>query len=601
MAEEPDERGGRKKGWGARILTDGRVEFRIWAPGADDMCVVVEEEPHSMRNEGDGWHTLVVDATAPGTPYSFRLPDGQEVPDPASMAQSCDVHGPSILVDHRAFSWRHPDFAGRPWHESVILELHIGTFTPEGTFRGAIEKLPQVRDAGFTAIEIMPVAHFRGERGWGYDGVLAYAPHVAYGRPDDLKALIDAAHGLGLMVFLDVVYNHFGPEGNHLPRYAAPFFSQDEPTPWGEAVAFEQPAVRRYFLDNARMWIGDYRFDGLRFDATEQLRDLGEEHFLEEIARTLRHDFRDRYLHLIAEDQRCRTGYLLRDDRNQPRVFTGMWADSLHHSLHVRVTGEGVGHYAQVADDNWRKLQRAVAVGFLRPEGEDTVSPDCFVNFLQNHDQIGNRAFGNRLHTTIDPRLYEVMTAMLLLMPHTPMMFMGEEYGETNPFCFFADFTGELAEAMRLNRVTEAENFGGMPKDTTIKDLPDPMAVDTFKSSKLDWRHVETEVGRRRLTVVRSLIALRQRHVAALISTGAPATGDIIETPEGLLAVDWTFPDGHLGLRMNFTDSPRALPDVTGAIIYATDAERHVDARILSSLPGPGIVVAVHRLEAAAR
>ncbi len=597
MAGEPSELDSHGKGWGARIRDDGRAEFRIWAPGPDWMGVVIGDQRLTMENQGDGWYEAVVDNVAPGTPYRFRLPSGQEVADPASRAQFTDVHGASLLVDHRSYTWRNSAFKGRPWHEAVILEIHIGTFTTEGTFRAAIEKLERVRDAGFTAIEIMPVSHFRGERGWGYDGVLPYAPHVAYGSPDDLKALIDAAHGLNLMVFMDVVYNHFGPEGNYLHKYAESFFRSDEPTPWGEAVAFEKPAVRRYFLDNACMWIGDYHIDGLRFDATEQIRDESEEHFLEEISRTLRHRFHDRYLHLISEDQRCRKAYLVRGDGNQPKVFTATWADSLHHSLHVRVTGEGVGHYKQVADDNWGKVQRATAVGLLRPEGDQVVPADAFINFIQNHDQIGNRAYGNRLNTMIEPRLYETLTAMMLLVPQVPMMFMGEEYGETNPFCFFADFTGDLAEAMRANRVTEAENFGGMPVGKTRKDLPDPMDPATFKASKLDWQHADTYQGRARRDFVRSLIDLRQHHIAPLIAKGAPVEGRVIETSDGLLAVDWNFPDGRLSLRMNLSDSPRSLPEVTGAIIYATDGSGHIDGRTLSALPAPGIAVAVHRME----
>jgi len=581
-------------GWGAFLQPDGSAIFRIWAPDAEPMSVVVHDTAHDMKKEADGWQWARVANVGEGTAYTYRLADGLEVADPASRGQQDEVTGPSIVVDHSSYTFTHDDFRGRPFEEAIILELHVGTFTPEGTFRAAADRLPQLKEAGITAIELMPVAHFPGERGWGYDGVLQYAPFRPYGTPEDLKALVDAAHGLGMMVFLDVVYNHFGPEGNYLNSYASSFFHQENHTPWGAAIAFELPAVRQFFTDNAIMWIEDYRFDGLRFDATEQIRDESEEHFLEELTKPLRARFTDRYLHLIAEDQRGRRDLLQRSQGNQPVFFSATWSDGLHHGLHIHATGEKMGHYKPFVENLWRNIRGTAANGFMKGETDTPTPPNAYVNYLQNHDQIGNRGFGERLPTLIDPHLYSVLTAFLLLMPQTPMLFMGEEYGETNPFCFFADYTGELAEGMRKGRVAEANNFGSIPADKTLDDLPDPNAPSTFTDSKLDWTKADGEEGRKRLSLVRHLCDLRKAHIAPLLAKGAPVTGQILETEDGLLAIDWDLPDALLCIRMNLTDSPRHLPDLTGMIIYASEDPGGVDGRTVAALPGPGIAVSLN-------
>lgn len=584
-------------GWGAMPDPSGGVVFRLWAPDAERVSVLMNSVAHPMFRAEDGWHQVHIPECGPGQTYQFQLGDGLVIADPASRAQVEDVHGPSVVVDHSSYQWMHESFPGRPFEETIISEIHIGTFTPEGTFLAAIPKLPLLKEAGITAIEILPVAHFPGQRGWGYDGVLHYAPHSAYGSPDDLKALVDAAHGLGMMVFIDVVYNHFGPEGNYLHHYAEGFFRSGPPTPWGAAVAFELPAVRQYFIDNAMMWIGDYRFDGIRFDATEQIQDESEDHFLREITRHLRHTFVDRHLHLIAEDQTARRAYLKRNGKNQPETFTAAWNDSLHHCLHVLVTGEAKGHYQPFEAQLWENIRKSTASGFLLPhaEGDVSVPADAYVNYLQNHDQIGNRAFGERLATLIPEKHLDVLTAMLFLIPQTPMLFMGEEYGETNPFCFFADYTGELADGMRKGRVGEAENFGGMPEGKTLQDLPDPMSPATFDMSRLDWSKVETEAGAVRRRFIRRLADIRQIHIGPLLKTGAAVEGKAHELDDGLLAVDWEFPGGTLYLRMNFQDRPARLPDVQGTILYASDHEERAEGSVTDALSGPGIVVALNR------
>lgn len=578
--------------WGPSLLEDGRVQFRLWAPAEETVTLLVGGNEIAMRPAGEGWHTAETDLARPGDRYSFRLPDGLVIPDPASHAQEKGVEGPSIVVDHAGHAWQNPGWKGRPWEEAVLYELHIGTFTPEGTFRAAIDRLAHVRDIGITAIEIMPVAHFAGRRGWGYDGVLHYAPHNAYGTPDDLKALVDAAHGHGIMVLLDVVYNHFGPVGNILPRIAPAFFHPERHTPWGAALAFQQEPVRRYFIDNALQWIVDYRFDGLRLDATEEISDESEKHVLIEMAETVRQAVPDRPVHLVVEDQLSRKSLLNRDG-GVVRHYTAGWNDAFHHALHVVATGERQGHYAPFAENTTALLREATAKGFVHadrnqdrvgPAPQDRLPPQVNVNFLQNHDQVGNRAFGDRLTQIADPALFDVMTAMLLLAPPAPMLFMGEEYGEERPFLFFADFTGDLAQAVRQGRKQEAEKFGGLEADKTLDDLPDPIAEETMRRSTLDWSRAASPDGRRRMDFVRDLIRLRQAHVAPLLS--AAAAPQILPAEDGVLAVDWHFSAGTLRLRVNLTTERKAWPAAGGETIF----ERGADGAA-----GPAIAVTIDR------
>ncbi|WP_439617678.1 malto-oligosyltrehalose trehalohydrolase [Shinella sp.] len=575
--------------WGPRILEDGRVQFRLWAPAENAVTLLVGGHEIGMQAEDDGWHAVETDRARPGDAYSFRLTDGSQIADPGAHAQKNGVEGPSVIVDHGRYAWQNPSWKGRPWEEAVVYELHIGTFTPEGTFRAAIKRLAHLRDIGITAIEIMPVAHFAGRRGWGYDGVLHYAPHSEYGTPDDLKALVDAAHGHGLMVLLDVVYNHFGPAGNILPRIAPPFFHPERHTPWGAALAFEREAVRRYFIENALHWIVDHRFDGLRFDATEEIEDESESHMLLEMAQIIRQAVPDRQIHLVVEDQLSRKGLLNRDG-GIVHHYTAGWNDEFHHALHVIATGERQGHYAAFVEKPYEALSAATARGFIHadrnrdrvgPAPQDPLPPQVNVNFLQNHDQIGNRAFGDRLITVADPTLLNVMTALLLLAPPVPMIFMGEEYGEDRPFLYFADFEGDLARAVQEGRKKEAEKFGGLKSGQTIADLPDPVSEETLQRSKLDWSRAASPDGRQQIGFVRELIRLRQMHVAPLLAEEAPEP-HVFSTEEGVLAIDWRFPTATLGIRVNFTREGRSWPSIGGEAIFELTAD-------------PSIIVAVDR------
>ncbi|WFU50457.1 malto-oligosyltrehalose trehalohydrolase [Sinorhizobium terangae] len=589
-----------RRTWGASLISADAGYFRLWAPDERAVRLILNGTAHEMKALDDGWFEHSLTARA-GDLYCFQLSDGSLVADPASSAQQNGPSGPSILVDQAAYDWKETSWRGRPWEEAIISELHIGTFTPEGTFRAAGERLAHLADAGITAIEIMPVAEAPGMRGWGYDGVLHFAPHHAYGTPDEFKALVDRAHSLGLMVLLDVVYNHFGPEENALPRYAADFFNKDSATPWGASIAFEQEPVRRFFIENALCWLGDFRFDGLRIDATEQIRDSRKPHILVEMAREIRETFPERHVHLVVEDAHRRRSLVGRGPEGIAELFTASWNDDLHNALHVVATGETKGHYKPFAAETWRKIREAMAEGFALPAKGTEISshwtgdrlpPEARVNFLQNHDQIGNRAFGERLISLVGEDLMRVLTATLMLVPQVPLLFMGEEYGETQPFCFFADYEGEIAEAVRSGRQGEAENFGGMPRGKTIADLPDPLDPRTFAASKLRWDRAESPAGRRHLAFIRELADIRQRHIAPLLKQPGVPDHRILPTGDGLVAVDWLFGSAVLALRINLTDQARPVPAYSGAPIFTTMAAGDCSLTA-GELPGPGIVAAV--------
>ncbi len=436
--------------FGAEYRSDRNVRFRLWAPAAKAVEVCFKDDRNSKRlpllQKDDGWFELITDQAAPGTLYHFRVDGTRDVPDPASRFQPRDVHGPSEVIDPEAFDWQDGSWRGRPWNEAVIYELHVGAFTPAGTFAGVGEQLDHLVDLGITAVELMPVADFPGKRNWGYDGVLPFAPDSAYGRPEDLKYLVQSAHERGLMVLLDVVYNHFGPEGNYLKAYAPQFFTDRHCTPWGGGINFdgaESRAVRDFFIDNALYWLTEYHFDGLRLDAVHTIIDDSAPHILVELADTVRAALGpDRHVHLILENERNQARRLQRTERCQPETYTAQWDDDIHHTLHVLTTGERDGYYSDYAERPLDQLGRCLVSGFayqgepspsrngeLRGEPTNGVPPGAFISFLQNHDQIGNRAFGERITKLADPSAIRAGLAVLLLAPLPPMLFMGEEFG----------------------------------------------------------------------------------------------------------------------------------------------------------------------------
>ena len=562
--------------YGAEIEPGGLVRFRLWAPSASDVGLVLEDaETLAMERLPLGWYSLATDRAYAGTRYRFRIEDGSSrgllVPDPASRFQPQDVAGPSEVIDPAAYRWRDLGWRGRPWEEAVVTELHVGTFTPEGSFAAIIDKLDHLAATGITAIELMPVADFPGRRNWGYDGVLPYAPDSAYGRPEDLKRLIDAAHARGLMVLLDVVYNHFGPEGNYLHAYAAPFFTEHYPTPWGAAIDFSGPEsgpVRSFFIHNALYWLLEYHFDGLRFDAVHAIHDDSPLHFLNALASEVRAAIpHDRHVHLILENDNNHADLLTRDGSAKPAHYTAQWNDDFHHAMHVVLTDDREGYYQDYADRPLGHLGRCLMEGFdyqgeMSPfrrahRGQPSIDlpPDAFVAFLQNHDQIGNRAFGERLTVMAPAQKLALAQLVLLLSPFPPMLFMGEEWGATEPFLFFCDFKGELADAVREGRRHEFARFAAFADPASRVRIPDPLAEETFASSRLAWSKLEEDGPRARLARTRDLLGLRAETVLPLLRSGWRGSQVRVLDHRGFDAV-WRFTAGRLDLVANFSDKP---------------------------------------------
>ena len=568
--------------FGAQVLPGGQVRFRLWAPAARRVELVLESPSGPARTlalekRADGWVELATDQARAGSRYRYRIDGETLVPDPASRRNPQGVHGPSEVVDPEAFDWTDRDWRARPWRESVIYELHVGTFTPQGTFAGVARKLEHLQRLGVTAIELMPVAEFPGSRGWGYDGVLPYAPASAYGAPEDLKSLVCAAHAHGIAVMLDVVYNHFGPEGNFLHLYAPQFFTQRHSTPWGAAMDFDGPesrAVRDFFSHNARYWLEEYHLDGLRLDAVHAIHDAGEPHILTEIARAVRDaPAMERPIYLVLENLNNEARRL--GPPGESNRFDAQWNDDSHHCLHVLLTGETDSYYRDYQEAPHRLLCRSLAEGFAyqgessrhlgAPRGERSahLPPSAFVNFLQNHDQVGNRARGERLARLASAESLRAAAAALLLAPSPPMLFMGEEWAAPEPFPYFCDFEPELAAKVREGRLREFAHFQGA--------IPDPGDPATYASARLDWSHLAQSPHARMFDHYRRLLAIRRRDIVPLLPRilgGACVAFD----PGGAFAVDWRLrDDGVLHLLANLKDT--AAPVVgrpAGRMIFAT-------------------------------
>ncbi len=570
--------------FGAETRTDGTVRFRLWAPSHDRISLELDEleAPSPMRATGDGWHELVTDRARPGTRYGFVLPDGLRVPDPASRHQPKDVHGPSEVVDPTSYQWADAAWRGRPWDEAVVYELHIGAFTPEGTFQAAIGKLDHLVALGVTAIEIMPISDFPGARNWGYDGVLPYAPDAAYGRPEDLKALVDAAHARGLMVLLDVVYNHFGPEGAYLHAIAPRTFTDRHETPWGAAINMDGPdsgPVREYFIHNALYWIEEFHLDGLRLDAVHAIVDDSSTHILTELAERVRAANPDRPVHLILENEENAVHRLRRDDG--PHWYTAQWNDDAHHVLHVAASGDAQGYYADYKGDT-DKLGRALAEGFAfqgemmpyrgHPRGEPSAAlpPTAFVAFIQNHDQVGNRPFGDRLTAFAPPEAVRAVAAVYLLLPQVPMLFMGEEWAASQPFPFFCDFGPDLATAVREGRRREFARFPGFSDPAARERIPDPTAEETFAAAKLAWDDVLREPHVSALDWYCRVLAAR--HAAIIPILRDIRTGGRYEViADGAVVVRWAVGEGgrELMLAANLSAVPvHGFPAAVGRVLW---------------------------------
>ncbi len=574
--------------FGAQYLPGQGVRFRLWGPRAKKaaLCLIdgQAELALEMPGVGEGWFELISRQARPGSRYQYHIDDRARVPDPVSRFQARDVHGPSEVIDPEAFDWSDDDWHGRPWEEAIIYELHVGAFTPEGTFRGVETKLDYLVDLGVTAVELMPVSDFPGRRNWGYDGVLPFAPDSQYGRPADLKHLIQAAHKRGLMVFLDVVYNHFGPEGNYLRAYAPQFFTDRHPTPWGEAINFYGPGsrvVRDFFIQNALYWLIEYHFDGLRLDAVDRIADTSAPDILTEIAQSVRRHISDRHIHLVLENDDNAAHYL----RSERELFNAQWNDDIHHALHVSLTGERDGYYADYADEPVRRLERCLTEGFdyqgeasafrdraRRGEPSRNLPPTCFVSFLQNHDQVGNRAFGERILKLAGPCPVKAAMTILLLAPSPPLLFMGEEFAAGSPFLFFCDFGKDLAAAVTAGRRNEFSRFARFRDPNLRAQIPDPNAHDTFLKSRLDWDSLRKPEHKPWLDFYRGLLQIRRQRIVPLLRgiTGNHSTGRMLS--ERALSATWVLANGaKLTLLANLADdSFRDSTKPAGTLLYAT-------------------------------
>ena len=584
--------------FGAEPIEGGGVSFRLWAPGVDAVALRLDEAREMpMMTPGTGWFELTLPTARAGSRYQFRLPDGLLVPDPVSRFNPDDVHGPSEVIDPAAFEWPENGWQGRPWEEAVIYELHVGSFTPAGSFAGAIERLDYLAELGVTALELMPVADFPGRRNWGYDGVLPFAPDSAYGRPEDFKRLVAAAHERGLMVLLDVVYNHFGPDGNYLHDYAPTFFNARHATPWGAAINFDgegSRTVRDFFIHNALYWLEEYHLDGLRLDAIHAICDDGSPDIVEELGAAVRDGpGAERQVHLVLENDRNEARYLARDESRRWRYGTAQWNDDIHHVLHVLASGEADGYYADYAAEPARLLGRCLTEGFAfqgqaspfrdnEPRGEPSshLPPAAFVDFLQTHDQIGNRAFGERLCHLASPAAMEAVTAVLLLAPQPPMLFMGEEFAAAQPFLFFCDFGSELARAVTIGRRREFARFARFADPAERERIPDPNDEATFAACVLDWSSIERAPHNAALELHRRLLLLRKEWIVprlAGMDNGAPRL-DLLS--ERALAVNWKLADGsRLSLIANLGDEAIESTPASGNLIFASS---RLDAALLA-------------------
>lgn len=574
--------------FGAQITPKG-VTFRLWAPSCGKVKLCLENGQHGpalpMTACGGGWFGLTVPRAGAGTRYCFEVNDGQHVPDPASRFNPNDVHGESEVIDPVAFNWQDGAWRGRPWEEAVVYELHVGAFSPEGTFEGVRKRLDYLVELGVTAIELMPVADFPGARNWGYDGVLPFAPDSSYGRPEDLKALIQTAHAKGLMMLLDVVYNHFGPEGNFLHLYAKQFFNERHHTPWGAAINFDVPGsgtVREFFIHNALYWLEEYHFDGLRLDAVQAISDDSERHILTELADRVHASIGSgRQVHLILEND-ANAAHHLGPDR-----YVAQWNDDIHHALHVLCTGEADGYYVDYADEPIRHLGRCLAEGFAyqgaashyrdhAPRGEASahLPPQSFVSFLQCHDQVGNRAFGERITDIASKPAVRAAAALYLLAPAIPMLFMGEEFAATSPFRYFCDFGGELREAVTQGRRREFGQFAHFADPVMLATIPDPNLEQTFLLSKLDWGSLDEQIQAGWLAYYRNLLKLRWKFIVPRLGGMSGRAGAFEVLAPAVLRVTWHLGDGStLRLLANFSSETFRTAAPNGESVFATSAE----------------------------
>ena len=545
--------------------------FAVWAPGAASVRLRVGDGPSELLTpDATGWQRA--DRGLPAAPARYGLElNGDVLPDPASRAQPDGPAGLSASVpDGSAFPWTDAAWRGRPWYETVLYELHVGTFTADGTYAAAADRLEHLVHLGVTMIELMPVGEFAGARNWGYDGVLLFAPFHGYGTPDDLRRLVDRCHALGLSVVLDVVFNHFGPAANTVARLAPEFFTEKHETPWGGAIDFAQPAVRAYFISNALYWIEEFHLDGLRLDAVQAVFDDSPQHILDEIAERVHAAAPGRPVHLTLENDNNDRRWLERDAAGATRHYAAQWNDDFHHVMRVLVAGRTDGYYRDYAQRPLERLGRALTEGFSYQGETESIHrpglwrgtpsahlpPVAFVNFLQNHDQVGNTPFGHRLSDLAEPATLRLGVAITLLGPAIPMLFMGEEWAAAQPFHFFCDYEGELADAVRTGRREEFQHLPEFSDPAQVARLTDPNAASTRDACVLDWAARERAPHAEWLRFYGDLLAIRRERIVPLLPLIAGAAGRY-RVDGTVLHASWALTDGRrLHLGANFSDAP---------------------------------------------
>jgi maltooligosyltrehalose trehalohydrolase len=534
---------------GAEPRADGSTHFRLWAPTPRQISLVIERcgggtVEAAVRSEGDGYYSAAVPEVGVGDRYRYRL-DDELTPDPASRFQPDGPFGPSMIVDPSQFAWTDGAWRGVPLEGQVICEMHIGTFTPEGTWAAAIPHLPKLARTGITVLEVMPVSEFAGRFGWGYDGVFPYAPTRLYGSADDFRAFVDAAHALGLAVILDVVYNHLGPDGCVFSQYASDYFTKKYDNEWGDALNFDGPnsaPVREYFACNAGYWIDEYHLDGLRLDATQSIHDSSDEHIIAALSRQARAAAKGRDIVLISENEPQEVR-MVRPLAEGGYGLDALWNDDFHHSASVALTGRAEAYYTDHRGSP-QELISAAKYGYLfqgqryawqrqnRGSSARGIRPAAFVNFIENHDQLANSGDGSRTLARTSPGRHRAMTALLLLMPGTPMLFQGQEFGASTPFLYFADHKPELAAAVQKGRAEFVAQFPSLGAPEMQARLCVPHARETFERCVLDWREYDSHVTHRRLH--EDLIAMRRSDAAFRAQASGGIDGAVI-APEAFV------------------------------------------------------------------
>jgi maltooligosyltrehalose trehalohydrolase len=563
--------------------------FRLWAPSARSAAVIFRQgDPVTLRRADDGFLQAVAKDCPPGTAYKFLI-DGMEVPDPASRQQESDSDGWSLVAAPVAASSRPEPL--RPWHQTILCEVHIGTASPEGTFAGLMRRLEHFRDAGYTALEIMPINEFPGRRNWGYDGTLIFAPDASYGTRQELRALVDRAHELGLCLILDVVYNHFGEVDNFIQRYAPEWFDDEVETPWGPGIDFTHSTVRQFYYENACMWLGEFDFDGLRFDSVHEMKTEARELFLNELAAAARKVKRG--AKLIVENMDNIASLLERDERDEPLKYSAQWNEDIHHVLNFLVTGEDMNGYGDPGKDAIADLEKALADGFVhdgeadgdsdgtsRNEPASRLPPDSFVSYVQNHDQIGNRADSKRLPDRVSASKLDFLHFVMMLAPQVPLFFMGEEGHLNTPFPFFIDLDAEAAATKSADRYKQMREI--FKQDVKDGDLPDPNSVATFETAKIPWDEFAQPERRDALRRFQTLAGYRRDLVWPLLQS---VCLDARSVRQGkAIIVNWVFEAGTLSMALNPSDHPTDIPCIiTSAPVSTGDYSQHGEVLRLSA------------------